>query len=317
MENNFKIVFSGEILPDHDIRQVRGRLASLLRKGDSEVNAYFSGKAFIKDRLDFVTANKYRKAFAKAGAVCRILAIVECPECGQRHKKAKKCINCGFVKDSASGQMMLRSKEDVKGEADISPLREDLKNKASRGMGLGVILLIAAFFIDSLAQKYYYHADLLWIYFLGIPPMVYGCVHYAKVKGYPGILGTIGVTTLFGISVLLLLPDKTAAEHQRHSRKETLTGLLIILVSLIWAYQQYVKWNDLNILIQKRTELETSLKPEAPLPLESVLTGMQDFLDQGFQILDRHRNHRPVIFVQMTSIVFESLERLIRTQAGS
>ncbi len=81
-------------------------------------------------------------------------------------------------------------------------------------------------------------------------------------------------------------------------------------VLIFAAFWLFPRWNDLNTLIQKRTEFEASLKPEAPLPLESVLTGMQDFLDQGFQILDRHRNHRPVIFVQMTNIVFESLERL-------
>ena len=44
---------------------------------------------------------------------------------------------------------------------------------------------------------------------IGFIPLIRGCIPYAKAKGYPAFLGWVGVFSWFGISLLVLLPDRS------------------------------------------------------------------------------------------------------------
>ncbi len=69
----FRVVFHGEVADGHDPTAVREKLAALLKKDPARIERLFSGReVVIAARVNAADAEKYRKAFAAAGAVCRI-----------------------------------------------------------------------------------------------------------------------------------------------------------------------------------------------------------------------------------------------------
>ncbi len=75
-ETLYKLIFSGEILPDFKKRQVRKNLKKLLNADRKELKLLFSGQPIVIRKG--LAANKirpYERALIKAGAVCRIVAI--------------------------------------------------------------------------------------------------------------------------------------------------------------------------------------------------------------------------------------------------
>lgn len=78
----YQVIFSGEILPDQDLGQVKRAIAQLFKKELSEIERFFSGEpVIVKSGVDQVTAKKYEAAFKKAGARCELslLSVAEAP----------------------------------------------------------------------------------------------------------------------------------------------------------------------------------------------------------------------------------------------
>ncbi len=70
----FDLVFSGQVANGHDVAQVKKNIAQLFRIDGAKVEALFSGKPIVlKKSLDAETANKYRVAMKKAGALVNIV----------------------------------------------------------------------------------------------------------------------------------------------------------------------------------------------------------------------------------------------------
>ncbi len=68
-----KVIFRGEIAPDHAEADVRSALARRLRLSPEKVDALFTGKpVVIKRDIDDATAEKIRRTFAEAGAICEV-----------------------------------------------------------------------------------------------------------------------------------------------------------------------------------------------------------------------------------------------------
>lgn len=44
--------------------------------------------------------------------------------------------------------------------------------------------------------------------FAGSVAFIWGCINYAKGKGYPGVLGLLGLLSCLGLIILVILPDK-------------------------------------------------------------------------------------------------------------
>jgi uncharacterized protein YbjQ (UPF0145 family) len=69
MTEKYNLVFNGEILEEHQIEDVKQKLAPLLKTDEKGIERLFSGKStVIKKDVDYETAMKFRKAFKKIGA---------------------------------------------------------------------------------------------------------------------------------------------------------------------------------------------------------------------------------------------------------
>lgn len=77
MTKQFKLLYRGAIAPDQHQAVVRGKLQALLKTSDEQTEVMFSGKpVIVKKSADETTAKRYQGAFAKAGAVLEVLAVV-------------------------------------------------------------------------------------------------------------------------------------------------------------------------------------------------------------------------------------------------
>lgn len=119
----YKIVFSGELMPDVAADTVKDNLARLFKSDRSKIEALFSGAAVaLKRDLTEDDADKYLAALQQAGArvhkekdLSASLSLVEtddhrpagepavsnermnCPKCGHEQAKAIECTACGIV----------------------------------------------------------------------------------------------------------------------------------------------------------------------------------------------------------------------------
>lgn len=69
----YKIIFSGIILPGHDIEQVKSDIQKILKLSDSQTTAFFSGKPItIKNDLSFEQAHSIKTALEAKGLLINI-----------------------------------------------------------------------------------------------------------------------------------------------------------------------------------------------------------------------------------------------------
>lgn len=91
------------------------------------------------------------------------------------------------------------------------------KRKTNIGVGIGIALTITSYLLNIKIEKLGEGTDTTLLTLFGIISaigsligMVYGCIHYAKGKGYHPALGLLGVLNFFGLVILALLRDKHA-----------------------------------------------------------------------------------------------------------
>jgi hypothetical protein len=77
--------------------------------------------------------------------------------------------------------------------------------KSNIGIGVGILVEIAGRLLLVSGAT-----PLLGIAVLvsGIGLMIWGCFNYAEAKGYPQVVGLLGLCSILGLIVLVLLPDK-------------------------------------------------------------------------------------------------------------
>ena len=72
----YNILFKGDLLEGRKLEAVKKNLGKLLKLNPDTVETLFSSKTLIiRKNVDIKTADKYRRLFRKAGAVCMIRAI--------------------------------------------------------------------------------------------------------------------------------------------------------------------------------------------------------------------------------------------------
>jgi hypothetical protein len=72
----YEVAFAGQLQPGAEPARVRANLAQLFQADESRVEALFSGRrVVIKNNLDGASAEKYRAALARAGALAEV-----CPQ---------------------------------------------------------------------------------------------------------------------------------------------------------------------------------------------------------------------------------------------
>lgn len=76
----FEIVFQGQVKAGVAPEQARQRLGQLFQAGEQQLDILFSGRRIvIKQGLDQGSADKYRQAIERAGAVCLVEPMGEAP----------------------------------------------------------------------------------------------------------------------------------------------------------------------------------------------------------------------------------------------
>jgi len=72
----YKVAFYGDLAPNADLETVQNNLATLFKTDIKRIKAMFSGdEVTIKTKIDNTTAEKYRIAMLKAGAVAHVINI--------------------------------------------------------------------------------------------------------------------------------------------------------------------------------------------------------------------------------------------------
>lgn len=72
-DDKFEVAFSGEIIQGADLEQVKARVGQMFKADGAKLIHLFSGKrVVIKKDIDQQTAEKYKAALNKAGALCEV-----------------------------------------------------------------------------------------------------------------------------------------------------------------------------------------------------------------------------------------------------
>ncbi|MDQ6975057.1 MAG: hypothetical protein Q9M22_00670 [Mariprofundaceae bacterium] len=304
--NTFKIIFCGKIQSDHDLATVAKALATLLKESIDDVQNYFNGQQrFVRDHLDFVTANRYQRAFAQIGAICLLLPMLECPTCQLRQEKSVLCVRCKTpLKTAMKKEHALFTHENVRHEEDA--LKYQQKSKATFWLGLGIAIQISALLIDGVLLQY--DIDLLWLHFLSTPPLMYGAWFLAQLKGYRPYLALLCLFPLLGLAVLLLLPDKEHAltSGRTKIRYQQLLGGLMIAISLFWMAQLTMQESAISQFEEENIAIKSLLQNKENRDIEAYKEKLTIFINHGFEAAE-DASSRPATSTAIVDGIFRRL----------
>ncbi|MDQ6955297.1 MAG: hypothetical protein Q9M20_07620 [Mariprofundaceae bacterium] len=304
--NTFKIIFCGKIQSDHDLAAVTKAVSALLKESIDDVQNYFNGQQrFVRDHLDFVTANRYQRAFAQVGAICLLLPMLECPTCQFRQEKSASCVRCKTsLKFFTKKVHALFTDEDVQHEEN--PLKYQQKRKATFWLGFGIAIQISALLIDEVLL--HYDIDLLWLHFLSTPPLMYGAWFLAQLKGYRPYLALLCLFPLLGLAVLLLLPDKEHALTSgptKMSYQQFLGGLMIAM-SLFWMIQLTMQGSAISQFESENIAIKSLLQNKENKDIEAYKEKLMTFIDHSFEAAE-NASSRPASSIAIADGIFHRL----------
>ncbi len=192
------------------------------------------------------------------------LESAECIQCGvEQTDGGDRCLLCGghllkksIKKESPGASVQDDSAPDQKlpaNESEPPPDRhsrkydEDLRRSdriVRRVFRFGSLMMLILFIFDE--ELYQYSLRFAGYYnesntpTLGIMPfaiitgyITYGCLHYARIKGYSKWFGLLGMANLFGIGCMVLLPNKfNPSGSKKLLTKKNLQGVIIVLIAM-------------------------------------------------------------------------------------
>jgi hypothetical protein len=82
----------------------------------------------------------------------------------------------------------------------------EYKNKTNIGVAIGLILEIAGQVINRQMPDLILVGSIIIL--IGVVFFIWGCMNYCAGKGYPKVLGLLGLLSCIGLIVLVVLPDK-------------------------------------------------------------------------------------------------------------
>ena len=126
----FEIVFQGQVKAGVAPEQARQRLGQLFQAGEQQLDILFSGRRIvIKQGLDQASADKYRQAIERAGAVCLIEPM------GGPTGASEPSVNTASAAQHVAGKVVPRDEymaafSDVEApDFGIAPLGADLQDE--------------------------------------------------------------------------------------------------------------------------------------------------------------------------------------------
>lgn len=125
---NYDIIFRGEIIAGHTIADVKLRLMSLFKTDSQKIEAIFSGKPItLKRNLDQASANKYLAVLTKAGAQ------IELTQPNLSTEPATKTNNTEALREARLAEQAKRRAERTQSTAAQPPsMSERLAQEASK-----------------------------------------------------------------------------------------------------------------------------------------------------------------------------------------
>jgi hypothetical protein len=80
----------------------------------------------------------------------------------------------------------------------------EYRTRANLGVGIGLLLQLAGLYLADGAP-----GMVGWLLIvISLPALVWGCMNYAEGKGYPKLIGALGIAGMLGLIVLIVLPNQ-------------------------------------------------------------------------------------------------------------
>lgn len=114
-QKRYKVIFSGESVPAHEVERVKNNLATLFRVEPSKLDGLFTNRlTVIKKDLDLSDADHYRETIEQIGGYCIIELMglhpeksvmnlsaraekMVCPKCRTVQAAKPVCRSCGIL----------------------------------------------------------------------------------------------------------------------------------------------------------------------------------------------------------------------------
>ncbi|SDT95868.1 hypothetical protein [Halopseudomonas salegens] len=138
----FQVVFQGEIQAGVDAELARSAVGQLFQLSDGNLERLFSGKRIvIKQGLDAATADKYRQAIERAGAVCVVEPMASETDAAPTAKPASEAPASAESAEESAGTASKGSKLEPRDsfmaaftevdapDYDIAPVGSDLQEQ--------------------------------------------------------------------------------------------------------------------------------------------------------------------------------------------
>ena len=259
----------------------------------------------IQDSLNIATASS-PDIHTQAAIRQSVSELNLCPKCHSENINSDQCLDCGvyfeklktFIPTEPTSQV--QDAHNTAFDDEDSDYLENMQ-KAIRVIKYVTIYLLAVFTVDN-----YFMANqqsLQYIvgpntnigvlpYLLGHLGLVWGCYYLALAKRRSGLWGGMGLASLPGLSVLLLLPNRDGT----HSNGKTqLFSVAMILLSIYWISGFFINTSAQNhfyeeslLLREGRNEYPSVTFDEDANLFESEIEELNAFLDRGFKLLNEH-----------------------------
>ncbi len=127
----FEIVFQGQVRQGISIEQARTRLGQLFQAGDKQLDVLFSGRrVVIKQGLDAASAERYREAIERAGALCLVEPMGEPEPVAGGAAMVTRPASAAFGSDVRPRDAYMAAFADVEApDLEIAPLGTDLQDE--------------------------------------------------------------------------------------------------------------------------------------------------------------------------------------------
>jgi len=258
-------------------------------------------------------------------ATLQSVPVTSCPVCQTNQIFDKKCVLCNrktlhkTLLPPVNGRHSSRHDdasafiEENGSESRPGHIPDELKPhaaKARKALWIGCVLMLAALMFEEFLANYrIFEAVSLWkknTLDMGIAPylvatlvITYGCLHYARLKGYPKGLGLLGLTNLLGLGILILLPSRRQAQADKPYWNTTrISTVLMIVFCLSWtvkfcATQKYSADflnNPLPFIIEDHRP-DISVYDSIPAAEADLLEGekyLQVYINDAYDLLSTH-----------------------------
>ena len=276
----YRIEVFGSCATEKDPKTVMKQFALLFQVSEEHVQDLFKGKdIFVKENLTVFSMKQFTQAF-----------------------------------DTIGINYIVTSKSNIKKIAE-TPFQIRDAEKIKWAFRCGIILYVILSFTDTILQNR--AVDFGYLpYLLGTLPFVYGGIYYVADKGYHPYLCLLSLLSMFGIAILLLLPNRRLGQLIQSGfqlNKSSLAALLILGVSLYWtvdhikhtlAVSKYINKADVQHM-NRDASLNLKLIKSSSF-LQEEATKLRFYFRDGLELIIEN-NFRPDTEGKIARMMFQEV----------